>query len=333
MKKNIRFALSNQKYILLLLLVFILGCEDVSGSTPEDINYRMEMRNFVIDLSSYANSFNNNFLIIPQNGQALITESGSSSGDIEQAYVNSIDATGREDMFYGYNNDDELTPAEDSQEFLNLCLLWEENNVEVLSTDYCFTHSKMDSSYLLNEQYGFISFAANERNLNNIPDYPIIPFNMNVNNITSITEAQNFLYIINGDNYPTKAQFIAAVSDTNYDLIIMDLFHNEEPFTESEITLLKTKANGATRLVICYMSIGEAEDYRYYWQGGWATGNPSWLLEENPDWAGNYKVKYWESDWQSIIFGNADSYLFQIISAGFDGVYLDIIDGYEYFED
>ena len=80
------------------------------------------------------------------------------------------------------------------------------------------------------------------------------------------------------------------------------------------------------------MSIGEAEDYRYYWMPGWTEGYPDWIVEENPDWTGNFKVKYWDPDWQEIIFGNDDSYLTKIIDSHFDGVYLDIIDAYEYFE-
>ena len=113
----------------------------------------------------------------------------------------------------------------------------------------------------------------------------------------------------------------------------MDLFfHDESAFTASEIQQLKSKANGGTRLVISYMSIGEAEDYRYYWQADWEQDKPSWLDEENPEWEGNYKVKYWDEKWQDIIYGNDDSYLKKILDAGFGGVYLDIIEAFEYYE-
>ena len=61
-------------------------------------------------------------------------------------------------------------------------------------------------------------------------------------------------------------------------------------------------------------------------------GKPYFLAEENPDWEGNYKVKYWNTDWQNIIYGNNNAYVKKIIDAGFDGVYLDIIDAFEYFE-
>lgn len=52
-----------------------------------------------------------------------------------------------------------------------------------------------------------------------------------------------------------------------------------------------------------------------------------------PHWAGNSKVEYWDPAWQAVIFGSAEAYLDRILAAGFDGVYLDIIDAYEYFED
>lgn len=80
-------------------------------------------------------------------------------------------------------------------------------------------------------------------------------------------------------------------------------------FSASEVAQLKVKENGGQRLVISYMSIGEAEDYRYYWNNTWAVGDPSWIEDENPDWEGNYKVVYWDPAWQAIIFGNDDSYL------------------------
>ena len=58
----------------------------------------------------------------------------------------------------------------------------------------------------------------------------------------------------------------------------------------------------------------------------------SWLSRENPSWPGNYKVCYWCSEWQELICGAGASYLNRILNAGFDGVYLDIVDAFEEFE-
>jgi cysteinyl-tRNA synthetase len=235
-------------------------------------------------------------------------------------------------LFYGYNFDNEATPEEERNYMMVYLDICEQNGVEVLTTDYCWTHSKMDDSYLKNEHKSYISFSAPERELNVIPDYPAVPYNVNSNNISSLADAKNFLYLLNPDNYSSKHELILALSSTNYDVIIMDLFFDMRQFTNEEVDSLKIKQNGASRLVICYMSIGEAEDYRYYWNTAWNTNSPNWLGAVNPDWPGNYKVKYWNQDWQNIIFGNDSSYTKKIIDSGFDGVYLDIIDAFEYYE-
>ena len=48
----------------------------------------------------------------------------------------------------------------------------------------------------------------------------------------------------------------------------------------------------------------------------------------NPDWEGNYKVRYWDKQWQTIIL----EYVDQILEQGFDGVYMDIIDAFEFYD-
>ena len=171
------------------------------------------------------------------------------------------------------------------------------------------------------------------RELNNIPLYPSEPYNLNSMDILSLNNAKNFLYIINTDLFGSKEDFLNSIRNSSYDLFIIDLyFSGTDQLFNSEVNSLKIKSIGGSRLVIAYMSIGEAEDYRYYWNEEWIDDPPSWLAEKNQYWPGNYKVKYWESDWQDIIYGNIDSYLFKILNAGFDGVYLDLIDTYEYFE-
>ena len=166
-------------------------------------------------------------------------------------------------------------------------------------------------------------FAADHRELNNIPDYPSSVYGENNALVKSLSEVKNFLYLINPENFNSKTDFTNAVTSTNYDLLIIDLFfHHDTEFNAYEIDQLKNKANGGKRLVIAYMSIGEAEDYRYYWPTAWNTIKPSWMDSENPYWEGNFKLKYWEEEWQTIIYGDNNSYLQKIIDANFDGIYL-----------
>ena len=318
---------------LLLIVLFVLLFQCKKPDDPPGVDYRQAMRDFVVNISKYAKAKNSDFIVIPQNGQELIFESYDLTGNLAKDYLRAIDGTGREDLFYGYNRDNQLTPNNENEYLLNLCKTAESNQVEVLAIDYCSDPDKMIDSYSKNEQNGFISFAAPERSLNVIPEFPQKPYNENNLSITNLGQAKNFLYLINDENYESKSNFINAVSSTNYDLIIMDLFHNEEKFNREEIELLKIKENGSRRLIVAYMSIGEAEDYRYYWDNDWIKNPPVWLRDENQHWKGNYEVMYWNEAWQNIIMGSPDSYLNKILDSGFDGVYLDLIDAFEYFEE
>jgi len=44
-------------------------------------------------------------------------------------------------------------------------------------------------------------------------------------------------------------------------------------------------------------------------------------------------VKYWHPGWQQLLYGSEAAALDQIIRAGFDGVFLDVVDAYQYFID
>jgi cysteinyl-tRNA synthetase, unknown class len=311
------------------------SCTQLSKKTPlpQGMDFRQEMRNFVSEISGYAKASNTDFIIIPQNGQELVTQNGEGDGNPLTAYLDTIDGVGREDLFFGYYNDDKATPADKCNDMLDFLAICKAHGVEVLVTDYCSTHSKMDDSYSQNTSRQFISFAAPDRGLNQIPDYPVHPINENANAIKKLTEAKNFLYLLDPSRFGSKDAMIEQIAATNYDVLIIDLFFNENALSAVDIKSLREKANGGSRLVISYMSIGEAENYRFYWQDIWDKNRPDWLEAENPDWEGNYKVRYWDAAWKNIIYGSSSAYLDRILSAGFDGVYLDIIDAFEYFED
>lgn len=312
-----------------VLFLFLIACSDKETKKCDvpDLDFRQEMRDFVQEISTYAKDIDPDFLIVPQNGQEILTTNSDPDGPLATDYIDAIDAVGREDLFYGYTGDDKPTPAADRDFLISICDVAKENGKLVMVTDYCSTHSKMDDSYNQNEARGYVSFAADHRELNNIPAYPATIHHVNDNDITSAGEVKNFLYLIN-PSFSTKQQFIEAVQATNYDLVLIDLYFNEEELTAADVEALKSKANGGSRLVICYMSIGEAEDYRYYW----SDLDKNLVCRENPDWKGNFAVKYWEGDWKSVIYGNEQSYLKKILDAGFNGVYLDIIEAYETFE-
>lgn len=314
-----------------IAIILFATCLCTACERPTDIDFRAEMRQFVSAISRSAKQQKATFIVIPQNGIELITCDGEPNGALAADYLAAVDGHGQEDLFYGYDGDDRATSADNTNYLKNYLKRSQQAGNTILVTDYCSTPAHCADSYARNRAEGFVSFAAHRRALDQIPTTPI--YNENADKIAQLSEAKNFLYLINPEQFATKQAFIDAVCATNYDLVIMDLFFQDgTAFTSDEIAQLRHKANGGKRLVVAYMSIGEAENYRYYWQNTWKTRKPTWLAAENPVWKGNYKVRYWMPEWQHIIYGTDDSYLNRILAADFDGVYLDIIDAFEYFE-
>lgn len=314
------------KRICITLIFFILA-QLVSAQ-----NYRDQMRSLVIQLSDYSRQQVPGFFIIPQNGEELVTLDGRAESPLQRDYLSAIHGVGREELNFGYDFANRPTRERDRVPMLNLCRLIQNEGKTVMVTDYCWNRSKLDLSYSLNQQEGFLSFGAG-RNLDRIPAYPVEPYESNSASVKTLVEAENFLFLIDPGKFRTRNEYLEALQRSKYDLLIIDLFYENIPLTNSELMQLKTKPQGGSRLLIAYMSIGEAENYRDYWQQDWERKAPSWLQAENPQWEGNYKVKYWDPQWQELLYGNANAYLDKILEAGFDGVYLDIVDAFEYFEE
>jgi len=118
------------------------------------------------------------------------------------------------------------------------------------------------------------------------------------------------------------------IGETAYDLVVVSI---AAAGSSREVIENLKHSPGGEKIVLCYMSIGQAEDYRFYWQREWYENPPTWLDEPDPDWAGDYWVRYWDPEWQAIIYGSSESYLDRILDLGFDGVYLDRVDAFEYY--
>jgi cysteinyl-tRNA synthetase, unknown class len=125
---------------------------------------------------------------------------------------------------------------------------------------------------------------------------------------------------------------IGRAANAPFDLLVVDYAKDGSDDTAlkpAEIERMKRTPDGSRRRVIAYMSIGEAESYRFYWDEAWKQQHPGWLLGENPEWRENYAVCFWDPGWQKLMCGGEGCYLDKIIDAGFDGVYLDKCDVYE----
>ena len=128
----------------------------------------------------------------------------------------------------------------------------------------------------------------------------------------------------------------AAIVRSGFDAVVMDYSRDgtdARRLPPGQVRQLARK-HIAT---LAYFSIGEAENYRFYWNHAWVARTntnlltaaaPSWLGRTNPDWLGNYKVRYWDPEWRDAVLR---PYLDRILAQGFRGTYLDIIDAFEYW--
>jgi cysteinyl-tRNA synthetase len=234
-------------------------------------------------------------------------------------YLNAIDGLEAEILFYNMNY------VLDSNKLNTLRLL--KTSKKIIISEYVANNDDIQDAINKNYNEGFICFVRTVDNFhyNQIPNF--IP-NTNSLDILNLSDAQNCLYLLNSENFSTKEEMINAISSTNYDLVLIDLFFKGEAFTYDEINSLKTKANGGKRLVISYINIGAAETFRYYWNSNWKLGNPAWIKKKYEGYDDEYWVEFWNNEWQDIIYGNDNSYIKKIIDAGFDGAFLDNVEAY-----
>ncbi len=137
----------------------------------------------------------------------------------------------------------------------------------------------------------------------------------------------------------------SAIAAAPHDLMVVDFArHGDEPskFTPEEVAAMQRRIDGGRRVVVAYLSIGEASEFRTFWQKDWTRSGrargalmsaaPAWLGPVNPDWPESRKVRYWDPAWQAIVFNDERSgWLDQIVAQGFDGAYLDIVDAYYFW--
>lgn len=278
-----------------------------------------KMRELIVEIASR----DSEKIIILQNGSEIYYDDGV----LNEEFLQYIDGAGQESFLFGSGGVvDKKTPKEDREYLLNNLVPLEEKGKKILTINYSKNRKNRKEIEKINKKYDFVGesikdFSADSFNL------PIKEFNLD--EVRNLDEVKNFLYLLNPSKFNSKDEYLRALKSSEYDLLIIEPTLNGSFFTKDEIEQLKYKKNGSRRLVIAYFSIGEAEDYRFYWEKSWSKKLPDWIVEENENWEGNYIVKYWSKEWQEIV----KEYQRRLESIGVDGYYLDTIDSFQYFED
>jgi len=303
------------KYLCTFSCVFLFS---FSTKEKKTIVAGMKMQDFVIAISKYARSIDPDFIVVPQNGAELAFNKLNPDAGVNQAYLDAVDGFGIEELFFNEKS---------KVDKYRLGMLQKLRDKKKIMVSELITKESATAEVLeKNKKEGFLSFPRSADN----EDYKEIPAITDENNadINKLSDAKNYLYLINSSNYKQRFYYLKEVAKTNFDVVIIDLFFHTKPFTAEEIKQLQTKANGGKRLVLAYINIGSAENFRYYWNGNWIVGDPSWIKKKYEGYRDEFYVEFWNPEWQKIIYGNNNSYMKKILDAGFDGAYLDNVEAY-----
>lgn len=112
----------------------------------------------------------------------------------------------------------------------------------------------------------------------------------------------------------------AVIAAAPFDVKVVEIYNDDgQMFTPAEVKQMGGGPGQA--LLLGYFSIGEAENYRDYF----ATIPAAALGPEDPAWKGNFEVAYWTPEWKAV----AEAYIDRMVKAGYDGVYLDVVDEFQ----
>ena len=120
--------------------------------------------------------------------------------------------------------------------------------------------------------------------------------------------------------------FIDQLQGASYDSLLATSFQigivdpDSSALTTSQISTLESSGKS----LIAYLSIGEAENFRSYWNASWNTSPPSFVMGADPNWTGDYYVKYWDPQWQQLMINQVTA----MAKEGYNGVMLDVVDAY-----
>jgi len=301
------------------------------------IDYRQEMRTFIERLSTYAREQNRNFSIIIRDANELVIKRDVQDENIispARTLMHSIDGVMFEGMFVGHRVIGQPPPPEVDAVNKDRLARIKRTGLNVFSIEFAADKNAVDEALAEADKLGVVTTVVPRATdeLTGIPNYPKRPHKENPNNILSVQDIKNFVYISDPAAFGRQDQFALSVQGTNFDLVIVDPFSGREPLSKRAVETLKYKKLGAKRMVFARMDLGTAASYRFYWQPNWHEGNPSWIGAPYPGDPDRYFVDYWTPGWQNLMFGNPQSFVYGLIAQGYDGVVLEGLRTYLAFE-
>ena len=202
-------------------------------------------------------------------------------------------------------------------------------NRAVLSIENCPSPSTAAEAQKAADRDHVLSFVMpGDEKLDTLPKGR--PLHENPYPVANLSQVKTWLPLFRGDQFGGRPEWLWAMGQTNYDALVIDVgWRGIDMFTKADIAKLKFKNLGGPRLVMAEMPMGRAFDWRWYWQKGWVAGNPPFLFAVDRSEPGSFVVDPLSPQWLEIL----GKYLAGLIDLGFDGVVMDDMDTYLWFED
>jgi endo-alpha-1,4-polygalactosaminidase (GH114 family) len=430
---------------------------ELYASGPGLVGRTHKMQAFIMELALHAKTRDPDFKIIPQDAAQLAFVDGDVSKGELPGLLSLVDGWGKEELLM---RGDGITPTKEQEAYVKLA----QDGLMVTETSTVDSTAELDEYYARAKNWGIIPYPRiggdlaqqlypGKRWAENgdyfwVEDPTTIGLGDRIDgtrNVDKLTDAQNYLYNINGRPYDAwdtwdaeeagyepgdgdrtritdsygngllvpsaggpyrpvgddpavekaitvygdewdwwwraagldesagRQTWLDALRNSDYDVIYIDSFYNhralpavQTPLTRAEIESLKQKPDGGRRQVIAYLSVGSAEQNRWYCQDDWVWVDPTnpntersmkagkfvngvySPPEDAPSWlamgyGGNYAeeavVQWWNPEWRDIIINGGSPYknvatgdntssIDRIINQGFDGAYLDNVGVY-----
>lgn len=165
------------------------------------------------------------------------------------------------------------------------------------------------------------------------PVNPIIQTTPIVKRIT-LEEVKHWVYNI---QHVSTAANIEALVGSHFDMYVLEPTRSEKNENFNMKKLVKDIREYNIQnyhkdpIILAYVDIGQAEEWRWYFGDDWQIGNPYWLVANDPNgWDGNYPVAYWNPVWHNIMYKGyyGTSSVKQTLEDGFDGIYMDWVEAF-----
>lgn len=199
----------------------------------------------------------------------------------------------------------------------------------ILSLESCKDAKAISTAYRDAARDKVLTYAhAGDERLNRVPGGH--PWGENADPIPTLNQARNWLPVLSSEKFGSKSEWVAAMEHSNYDILLVDVaYRGMDGLSFADTLKLKYKNLGSRRPVMAVLSLGKAYDSRWYWKPEWRTGEPPFLFAPDPDVPGSWVVNMEDAQWKEML----GKTLAGIIGAGFDGVVLDDVDTYLWFEE